>query len=56
MSKKAKIKSEEKVRKELMAYAKQHRCIKGFEGAQEVTENILTMNVDILMPCALENQ
>ncbi|HSQ34023.1 MAG TPA: Glu/Leu/Phe/Val dehydrogenase [Peptostreptococcaceae bacterium] len=42
--------------KELMAYAKQHRCIKGFEGAVEVAENILTMNVDILMPCALENQ
>ncbi|WP_042277649.1 Glu/Leu/Phe/Val family dehydrogenase [[Clostridium] dakarense] len=42
--------------KALMAYSKIHRGVKGFEGANSTDENILTMDVDILMPCALENQ
>lgn len=42
--------------KALMEYNSVNRCIKGFEGAQMINEDILTMDVDILMPCALENQ
>lgn len=42
--------------KALIEYNKNHRGIKGFEGATVIEENILTMDVDILMPCALENQ
>lgn len=42
--------------KELMAYAKENRCIKGFTGASEIDQHVLTIKVDILMPCALENQ
>lgn len=42
--------------KALMEYNRVHRGIKGFEGAEATENDILTMNVDILMPCALENQ
>jgi len=42
--------------KALMEYNKVNRGIKGFEGAEATENDILTMNVDILMPCALENQ
>jgi len=42
----------------LMEYASKNKQVKGFPGAtKEVDRNeVLTMNVDILMPCALENQ
>ncbi|CEQ19284.1 Glu/Leu/Phe/Val family dehydrogenase [Paraclostridium sordellii] len=42
--------------KALMAYNKEHRCIKGFPGAKAVDQSVITTEVDILMPCALENQ
>ena len=42
--------------KALMAYNKEHRCIKGFPGAEAVNQSVITTDVDILMPCALENQ
>ena len=42
--------------KSLVEYNRRNRCIKGFPGAQEVEESVLTMDVDILMPCALEKQ
>ena len=43
--------------KDLSAYAAtNNRCIIGYPKATKVDENILTMKVDILMPCALENQ
>ncbi len=42
--------------KALMEYNKINRGVKGFEGAEATEDNILTMDVDILMPCALENQ
>lgn len=42
--------------KALMAYNKEHRCIKGFPGAEAVDTSVITTEVDILMPCALENQ
>ncbi len=42
--------------KALMEYNRVNRGIKGFEGAEATENDILTMNVDILMPCALENQ
>lgn len=42
--------------KALMAYNKEHRCIKGFPGAKAVEQSVITTEVDILMPCALENQ
>lgn len=42
--------------KALMEYNKVNRGVKGFEGAEHTEDNILTMDVDILMPCALENQ
>ena len=42
--------------KALMAYNKEHRCIKGFPGAEAVEQSVITTEVDILMPCALENQ
>lgn len=42
--------------KALMAYNKEHRCIKGFPGADAVEGSVITMDVDVLMPCALENQ
>lgn len=41
----------------LSAYVKEHRCIKGFPGAESEfpKEDIITYDVDILLPCALEN-
>ena len=42
--------------KALMDYNKEHRCIKGFPGADAVEGSVITMDVDVLMPCALENQ
>lgn len=42
--------------KALMVYNKEHRCIKGFPGAEAVDTSVITTEVDILMPCALENQ
>lgn len=42
--------------KALMAYNKEHRCIKGFPGAESVDQSVITAEVDVLMPCALENQ
>ena len=42
--------------KALTAYNKEHRCIKGFPGAEAVNQSVITTEVDILMPCALENQ
>lgn len=42
--------------KALMAYNKEHRCIKGFPGAEAVDQSVITAEVDVLMPCALENQ
>ncbi|MEF9991815.1 MAG: Glu/Leu/Phe/Val family dehydrogenase [Paraclostridium sp.] len=42
--------------KALMAYNKEHRCIKGFPGAEAFDGSVITTEVDILMPCALENQ
>ncbi|EPZ61293.1 glutamate/Leucine/Phenylalanine/Valine dehydrogenase family protein [[Clostridium] sordellii ATCC 9714] len=42
--------------KALMAYNKEHRCIKGFPGAEPVEQSVIITEVDILMPCALENQ
>lgn len=40
----------------LMAYVAQTRGVKGFEGAEAVDASVLTCDVDLLMPCALENQ
>ena len=42
----------------LVEYTSKNRQVKGFPGAtKEIDRNeVLTMNVDILMPCALENQ
>ncbi|MBM7615436.1 Glu/Leu/Phe/Val family dehydrogenase [Alkaliphilus hydrothermalis] len=44
--------------KELMAYVATNKKVKGFPGAtQELDRNeVLTVDCDILMPCALENQ
>ncbi|RDY23243.1 Glu/Leu/Phe/Val dehydrogenase [Romboutsia maritimum] len=42
--------------KSLVEYVKIHGGIKGFSGAEPTEENVLTAEVDILMPCALENQ
>ncbi|MEG1285414.1 MAG: Glu/Leu/Phe/Val dehydrogenase [Romboutsia sp.] len=42
--------------KELMEYVKVTRGIKGFSGAEPTDINVLDREVDILMPCALENQ
>lgn len=42
--------------KALMSYNKEHRCIKGFPGAEAVDQSVITAEVDVLMPCALENQ
>lgn len=41
----------------LAEYAKEHRCIKGFEGAESEfpKEDIIGFDCDILLPCALEN-
>ena len=43
-------------RNEATGYGKEHRCIKGFPGAEAVEQSVITTEVDILMPCALENQ
>ena len=44
--------------KALMAYipTTPNRGIKGFPGAEATDQNVLTADVDLLMPCALENQ
>lgn len=41
----------------LAEYAREHRCIKGFTGFESEfpKEEIITYDVDILLPCALEN-
>lgn len=41
----------------LAEYVKEHRCIKGFPGAESEfpKEDIVTFDVDIFLPCALEN-
>lgn len=42
---------------EVMEYAKQNKVIAGFPKSQKITnEDLLFMEVDCLMPCALENQ
>ncbi|MEW9080009.1 Glu/Leu/Phe/Val dehydrogenase [Terrisporobacter glycolicus] len=41
---------------ELTEYNKVNRCIKGFPNSTPVDESIITMDVDILFPCALEKQ
>ncbi len=42
----------------LIEYTSKNRQVKGFPGASKELDRgeVLTMNVDILMPCALENQ
>lgn len=42
--------------KKLLEYKNMNRKIKGFDGAREIHEDIVTMDIDIFMPCALENQ
>lgn len=42
--------------KALAEYVKQTRGIKGFSGAEATDIDVLDREVDILMPCALENQ
>ena len=42
--------------KELIKYKEINKSIKNYEKASLVEEDIITMDVDILMPCALENQ
>lgn len=42
--------------KELIKYNMENRCIKGFPGAIQVSQSVITMDVDILFPCALEKQ
>lgn len=42
--------------KELIKYNMENRCIKGFPGAIQVSQSIITMDIDILFPCALEKQ
>lgn len=41
----------------LAEYVKEHRCIKGFTGAESEfpKEEIITFDCDLLLPCALEN-
>ncbi len=41
----------------LAEYVEEHKCIKGFPGAESEfpKEDIITLDVDILLPCALEN-
>ena len=38
----------------LIAYVLKTRGVKGFEGAEPTDQNVLTADVDLLMPCALE--
>ena len=42
--------------KELIKYKDIHKSIKGYDKASSIKEDIITIDVDILMPCALENQ
>lgn len=44
--------------KSLMEYVKENKALKGYSGAEkeESRDVLLTSDVDILMPCALENQ
>lgn len=42
--------------KELIKYNMENRCIKGFPGAIQVSQSVITMDIDILFPCALEKQ
>jgi glutamate dehydrogenase len=42
--------------KALLAYNAEHKCIKGFPGAEASDIRVLEREVDILMPCALEKQ
>ncbi|ERP31653.1 Glu/Leu/Phe/Val family dehydrogenase [Chitinivibrio alkaliphilus] len=42
--------------KNLMDYNKKYGSIAGYPGATAVDESVITADVDILMPCALENQ
>lgn len=42
--------------KELIKYNMENRCIKGFSGAIQVSQSVITMDIDILFPCALEKQ
>ena len=42
--------------KELIKYKDIHKSIKGYDKASLIKEDIITIDVDILMPCALENQ
>lgn len=42
---------------EVMEYVKAHKGVKGFPGSKEITnEELLTLKVDALFPCALEGQ
>ena len=39
-----------------IAYAKQHRSLEGFTGGDQISnEDLLTLDVDVLLPAALEN-
>jgi len=41
----------------LLAYSKKHRGIKGYESAEVITQKeFFSLNVDVLIPAALENQ
>ena len=42
--------------KELIKYNMENRCIKGFPGAIQVSQSVITMDIDILFHCALEKQ
>ena len=42
--------------RELIKYKDIHKSIKGYDKASLIKEDIITIDVDILMPCALENQ
>lgn len=42
--------------KELIKYKDINKSIKNYDKASLIEEDIITMDVDILMPCALENQ
>ena len=42
--------------KELIKYKDIHKSTKGYDKASSIKEDIITIDVDILMPCALENQ
>ena len=42
--------------KELIKYKDIHKSIKGYDKASSIKEDIIIIDVDILIPCALENQ